>query len=70
MLARLERFLIHYPELTLFLVIAAGYWIRNFKIGAFSVGAVTGSLFAGLFIGWFAHVPVSGTTKSTWPQAA
>ena len=48
----------------MFLVIAAGYWIGSFKIGAFSLGPVTGALFAGLFVGQFAHVPVSGMTKS------
>src|SRR5215217_6922645 len=60
----LEQFLVRYPELALFLVIAAGYWIGSFKIGAFSLGPVTGALFAGLFVGHFAAVPVSGMTKS------
>jgi putative transport protein len=64
MLAWLEQFLIRYPELTLFLVIAAGYWIGSFRIGAFSLGPVTGALFAGLLVGHFAVVPVSGMTKS------
>jgi putative transport protein len=64
MLAWLEQFLVRYPELALFLVIAAGYWIGSFKFGAFSLGPVTGALFAGLFVGQFAHVPVSGMTKS------
>jgi putative transport protein len=64
MLAWLEQFLIRYPELALFLVIAGGYWIGSFKIGAFSLGPVTGALFAGLFVGNFAHVPVSSMTKS------
>jgi putative transport protein len=64
MLAWLEQFLVRYPELALFLVIAAGYWIGSFKIGAFSLGPVTGALFAGLFVGQFAHVPVSSMTKS------
>jgi putative transport protein len=64
MLVWLEQFLIRYPELALFLVIAAGYWIGSFKIGAFSLGPVTGALFAGLLVGQFAHVPVSGMTKS------
>jgi putative transport protein len=64
MLAWFEQFLVRYPELALFLVIAAGYWIGSFKIGAFSLGPVTGALFAGLFVGQFAHVPVSGMTKS------
>ena len=44
MLAWLEQFLVRYPELALFLVIAAGYWIGSFKIGAFSLGPVTGAL--------------------------
>jgi putative transport protein len=60
----LEQFLVRYPELALFLVIAAGYWIGSFKAGAFSLGPVTGALFAGLLVGQFAHVPVSGMTKS------
>src|ERR1700760_3856569 len=64
MLTWLEQFLVRYPELALFLVIAAGYWIGSFKIGAFSLGPVTGALFAGLMVGDFAHVPVSGMTKS------
>lgn len=64
MLTWLEQFLIRYPELALFLVIAAGYWIGSFKIGAFSLGPVTGALFAGLVVGDFAHVPVSSMTKS------
>jgi putative transport protein len=64
MLAWLEQFLVRYPELALFLVIAAGYWIGSFKIGPFAVGPVTGALFAGLFIGQFAHVPASSMTKS------
>ncbi len=64
MLAWLEQFLVRYPELALFLVIAVGYWIGSFKIGAFSLGPVTGALFGGLFIGQFAQVPVSAMTKS------
>jgi putative transport protein len=64
MLIWLEQFLVRYPELALFLVIAAGYWIGSFRIGTFSLGPVTGALFAGLLVGDFAHVPVSGMTKS------
>src|ERR1700760_2124350 len=64
MLTWLEQFLVRYPELALFLVISVGYWIGSFKFGAFSLGPVTGSLFAGLAVGDFAHVPVSGMTKS------
>jgi putative transport protein len=64
MLIWLQEFLVRYPELALFLVIAAGYWIGSFRIGAFSLGPVTGALFAGLLVGDFAHVPVSSMTKS------
>src|SRR6201995_5518901 len=64
MLTWLEQFLVRYPELALFLVIAAGYWIGSFRIGAFSLGPVAGALFAGLAVGDFAHVSVSGMTKS------
>src|SRR3954454_7758260 len=64
MLVWLEQFLVRYRELALFLVIAAGYWIGSFKLGAFSLRPVTGSLFAGLLVGQFAPVPVSGMTKS------
>jgi putative transport protein len=64
MLVWMEQFLVRYPELALFLVLAAGYWIGSFKIGAVSLGPVTGALFAGLLVGQFAHVPVSGMTKS------
>ena len=64
MLNWLEQFLVRYPELALFLVIAAGYWIGSFKVGGVSLGPVTGALFAGLFVGQFAHVAVSGMTKS------
>src|ERR1700759_5321814 len=64
MLTLLEQFLVRYPELALFLVIAAGYWIGSFKIGAFSLGPAMGALFAGLAVGDFAHVPVSAMTKS------
>ena len=64
MMVWLEQFLVRYPELALFLVIAGGYWIGSFKIGTFSLGPVTGALFAGLFVGQFAEVPVSAMTKS------
>lgn len=64
MLVWLEQFLVRYPELALFLVIAAGYWIGSLKIGTFTIGPVTGALFAGLLAGQFARIPISGMTKS------
>lgn len=57
-------FLVKYPELALFLTIAIGYVIGGIRFGGFSLGPVTGSLFAGILIGQFAHVPVAGTTKA------
>src|ERR1700744_1376709 len=64
MLTWLGQFLVRYPELALFLVIGARYWMGSFRIGAFSLRPVTGALFAGLAVGDFAHVPVSSMTKS------
>src|SRR6201987_1998066 len=64
MLTFLEQFLVRYPELALFLVIAAGYWIGSFRIGTFSLGPGTGALSAGLLVGDSPHVPVSSMTKS------
>src|ERR671912_1146212 len=64
MLVWLEQFLVRFPELALFLVIAGGYWIGSFKLGEFSLGPVTGSLVAGILLGQFAHVPVAAMTKS------
>lgn len=59
-----EQFLIKYPELAVFLAISIGYLIGGLKLGGFSLGPVTGSLFAGILIGQFADVPVAGMAKS------
>jgi putative transport protein len=64
MLDAAREFLEKYPELTLFLVIGIGYWIGSFALGHFKLGPVTGSLFAGVAVGQFANVPVSGMAKS------
>ncbi|MGE0715789.1 MAG: aspartate-alanine antiporter [Alphaproteobacteria bacterium] len=63
-MAWIEQFLVKYPELALFLVISIGYVIGQVRFGGFSLGPVTGSLFAGILVGQFAHVPVSGMAKS------
>ncbi|TVQ72522.1 MAG: aspartate-alanine antiporter [Oceanospirillales bacterium] len=39
------------PELAIFLALAVGYWIGGIKLGSFSLGAVTGTLLAGVLIG-------------------
>ncbi|RZT97812.1 aspartate-alanine antiporter [Rivibacter subsaxonicus] len=51
------------PELAVFLAIGIGYWIGKFKIKGVGFGPVTGSLMAGLLIGYFFKVPVSDTAK-------
>jgi putative transport protein len=52
------------PELPVFLAIGLGYWIGNWKVRGVGIGPVTGSLLAGVLIGYFFHVPVSDTAKS------
>jgi len=39
------------PELAIFLTLAIGYWVGSIKLGSFSLGAVTGTLLAGVLIG-------------------
>src|SRR6478735_5583249 len=39
------------PQLAIFLTLAIGYWIGAKKFGSFSLGAVTGTLLAGIVIG-------------------
>src|SRR4051794_1829358 len=63
-MAATEAFLVKYPELALYLAIAVGYLIGGVKFRGIGLGPVTGSLFAGLLIGQFADVPVSGMAKS------
>jgi len=53
-----------YPEIAVFLAIGLGYWIGNWKVRGIGIGPVTGSLLAGVLIGYFWHVPVSDTAKS------
>ncbi len=60
----IEQILVKYPELAVFLAISLGYLIGGVKFGGFSLGPVTGSLFAGIFIGQVAEVPIAGMAKS------
>lgn len=53
-----------YPELAVYLAVAVGYWVGHFRFGGFSFGAVTGSLIAGMLVGYLFEVPVSSTAKS------
>lgn len=49
-MAFIRDILHHSPELALFLSLAAGYWIGNFKFGSFQLGGVAGSLLAAVVI--------------------
>jgi putative transport protein len=42
-----------YPEVGLFLVVGAGYWLGNLKLFGFSLGSVTAALLVGLVVGSF-----------------
>jgi putative transport protein len=53
-----------YPEMAVYLAIGVGYLIGALKFRGAGLGAVTGSLLAGVLIGNFFHVPVSETAKS------
>jgi putative transport protein len=60
----LGGFLERYPELALYLAIGLGYLIGSLKIKGFSLGPVTGSLFAGILLGQLSEIPVSSVAKS------
>jgi putative transport protein len=51
-----------YPELALFLVLAIGFAIGKISIGSFKVGAVLGTLFAGVLLGQF-NISVAPVVK-------
>jgi putative transport protein len=53
-----------YPEMAVYLAVGIGYVIGRAKFRGVGLGAVTGSLLAGVFIGNFFHVPVSDQAKS------
>ncbi len=43
----------HHFELVFFIVLGAGYFIGNIRIGSFSIGAVASVLFVGLIFGHY-----------------
>ncbi len=51
------------PQLAIFFTLAVGYWIGARKFGSFSLGAVTGTLLAGILIGQLG-IEISGQVKS------
>lgn len=60
----LAAMLTKYPELAVYLALGIGYWVGGFRFGKFSLGGATGSLIAGMLLGWAFEVPVSATAKS------
>jgi putative transport protein len=63
-MAWLASVLTRYPELAVYLALALGYWLGGFKVRGFQLGGVTGSLLAGMLLGWAFEVPVAATAKS------
>jgi putative transport protein len=51
-----------HPELAIFLVLAAGFFIGKLKIGNFMLGPVLGTLFAGLLVGQL-DIPIANAVK-------
>ena len=51
------------PQLAIFVTLAVGYWVGARKFGSFSLGAVTGTLLAGILIGQIG-IDISGQVKS------
>ena len=54
-----------HPEVTFFLVLGVGYALGKIKLGGFTLGAVTGTLLAGVAIGQLG-VLVSGEVKQSF----
>jgi putative transport protein len=54
-----------YPELAIFLTLAAGFFIGSIRIGKFSLGSVTGVLLMGVIVGQM-DIQVSANVKSVF----
>jgi len=61
-MANLIDVLRRHPEVTFFLVLGIGYLLGKLKLGSFTLGAVTGTLLAGVAVGQLG-VQVSGEVK-------
>lgn len=51
------------PQLAIFLTLAVGYYVGAIRFGSFTLGAVTGTLLAGILIGQLG-IDISGQVKS------
>jgi putative transport protein len=65
MLQGLVGVLRDHPEVTFFLVLGIGYALGKLKLGTFTLGAVTGTLLAGVAVGQFG-VQVSNEVKQSF----
>jgi len=54
-----------YPEISIFLTLAIGFWVGKLKFRSFSLGVVTSTLLAGVLIGQL-HITISPNVKSTF----
>ncbi len=54
-----------YPELAIFLALGIGFYVGSIKLGSFSLGAVTGTLLAGVVIGQIG-IDISPQIKSVF----
>ncbi|SEW26501.1 aspartate-alanine antiporter [Chitinophaga arvensicola] len=54
-----------YPELAIFLTLAAGFFIGSIRVGKFSLGSVTGVLLMGVIVGQM-DIQVSANVKSVF----
>lgn len=55
----------NHPELAIFFALGVGYWVGGLKFGHFSLGAVTGTLLAGVLIGQIG-ITVAPVVKSVF----
>jgi putative transport protein len=62
MFGSLLQVLRHHPEVTFFLVLGIGYLLGKVRLGGFALGAVTGTLLAGVAVGQL-DVQVSGDVR-------
>lgn len=53
------------PDLAIFLTLAIGFWVGSLKFGSFSLGAVTGTLLAGVVVGQL-DIVISPQVKSVF----
>ncbi|MDF2189963.1 aspartate-alanine antiporter [Paraflavitalea sp. CAU 1676] len=61
----LQESLRHYPEIAVFLTLAAGYFIGRLKVGKFTLGTVTAVLLVGIVVGQL-DIRISASSKATY----